>query len=109
MFQLVVHVLKAERRDTADKNEPYLVLHGVDMEGCSVAPLRLWRFSEDDVDQGNTYIIRGLKVGEEVQWDDEQWKWVPRQNGVRALESTVRTALEDVTGVEDIERCFQGW
>ena len=81
----------------------------VDMEGSPVGPLRLWRFSEDEVVEGNTYIIRGLKVGEEVQWDDDQWKWVPRQNGVRALESTVRTALEDVTAVEDIERCFQGW
>lgn len=72
-------------------------------------PLRLWRFEEDDVVQGNRCIIRGLKVGGEVQWDDDKWKWVPRQSGGKTTEVTPWTALEDVTDVEVIERCFHTW
>ena len=76
------------------------------MEGTPVGPLRLWRFNEDDVVQGNTYIIRGLKVVPENRWDDEKWKWVPSANGVNTIECTVRTALEDVTAVDNIMTYF---
>ena len=102
----VLRVLAVEIKATSNTAEPYLILNGVDMEGTPVGPLRLWRFNEDDVVQGNTCIIRGLKVVPENRRDDEKWKWVPSANGVNTIECTVRTALEDVTGVDNIMTYF---
>ena len=76
------------------------------MEGCATGPLRLWRFEEEDLVEGNTYIVRGLKVTADTHWDDQQWKYVPRQDGTKALECTTRAAVEDVTHVDAIAVFF---
>ena len=55
-----------------------------------------------DVVEGNVYIVRGLKVAAETVWDDGKWKYVPRGDGTKKAECKDRTAMEDVTHVEEI-------
>ena len=70
--------------------------------GCSTGPLRMWRFGAGDIEAGQIYIFRGLKVVLEKQWDDAQWKYIPRVDGQKALECVWRTAVEDVSHVAEI-------
>ena len=104
---LVIKVLGVDAKTTADKGEPYLVVTGVDMDNAVVAHLRLWRFEEGDVVEGNAYIMRGLKVAEETIWDDEKWKYVARGDGTKKAECKDRTAVEDVTHIDEIMHFFQ--
>ena len=104
---LVVYVLMVEVKAT-EKGEVYLELHGQDMERQSVSYLRLWRFEEEDVQSGRVYVVRGLKVKMETQWDSQAWKYVPILDGSRGkrIECQLRTAVEDVTHVPSIAGFF---
>ena len=104
---LVIKVLMVEPKTTADKGEPYLVVTGLDTDNASVGYLRLWRFEEGDVVEGNAYIVRGLKVVEETVWDEEKWRYVPRGDGTKKAECKDRTAMEDVTHVDGIMEFFR--
>jgi len=103
---LALRALSVEEKHTADKGDVYLVVHGVDVEGAMVANLRLWRFDNNDIMASSTYILRGLKVVPAKQWDEEQWKYVPRMDGKKELDCTARTAVEDVSHVTDITAFF---
>ena len=46
---LVLRVHMTKEKTTSGKGEPYLVVHGIDMDGCTISPLRLWRFEASDV------------------------------------------------------------
>ena len=104
---LVLQVLMAEEKYTNNSGDPYLEVHGTDIEGAMVASLRLWRYANGDLTEGNTYIIRGLKVMLAKQWDAEQWKYIFRGDGSKTLECTSRTAVEDVSHIEAITAFFQ--
>ena len=104
---LVLRVLMVEEKQTQDKLEPYLVVHGVDMDNIPIPPLRLWRFGPSDVQEGCCYIMRGLKIVLEKYWDDGAWKWLPRMDGQKAVECIYRTAAEDVTHVPGIMAFFK--
>ena len=96
----------AEEKSTQGKGEPFLTVHGVDMEGCPTATLRMWRFGAGDIVAGQIYIFRGLKVVLEKHWDDVQWRYIPRVGGQNAVECVWRTAVGDVSHVPEISAFF---
>ena len=104
---LVVYALSVEAKWTEATSEPFLVVHGKDMDGNRVNPLRLWRFEAGDVDQGSVYIVRGLKVVNDTYWSSESGKYVPRDDGGKTVEATWRTAAENVDNVSSITYYFQ--
>ena len=83
-------------------NEPYLQLMGVDTEGEVVGPLRLWQREEGDIKLGGAYVVRGLKVVNDRAWDSTRSMWIRSADAPKILECSVRTACEDVEGVESI-------
>ena len=103
---LVMRVQSVEMRTTSEKCEPYLVVHGTDMDGRNIGPLRLWRFEEADVKVRKVYIFRGLKVVLETVWSMEEWKYIPRQDKAQTVECTSRTAVENVSRVPSIAQYF---
>ena len=78
------------------------------MDGTYLGPLRMWRFEEEDITAGQTYILRGMRVAVESSWDYELMKYMPRADGKRTVECTSRTAAEDVTHVNAIQAYFSG-
>ena len=83
-------------------NEPYLQLMGVDTEGGVVGPLRLWQREEGDIKIGGAYVVRGLKVVNDRAWDSTRGMWIRSADAPKIIECSVRTACEDVEGVESI-------
>ena len=51
--------------------------------------------------------MRGLKVAEETIWDNEKWKYVARGDGTKKAECKDRTAMEDVTHIDEIMNFFR--
>ena len=82
--------------------EPYLELMGVDTEGSVVGPLRLWQREEGDITSGGAYVVRGLKVVNDRAWDSTRCMWIRSADAPKIIECSVRTACEDVEGVESI-------
>ena len=87
-------------------NEPYLQLMGVDTEGGVVGPLRLWQREEGDIKIGGAYVVRGLKVVNDRAWDSTRGMWIRSADAPKIIECSVRTACEDVEGVESITQYF---
>ena len=77
------------------------------MNGAATGALRFWRHEAGDMLQGGIYIARGLKVVPETSWSDDAWKYVPRDDGAKTVERTYRTAIEDVSNVQDIGQYFR--
>ena len=84
---------------------PYLQVSGWDMDGVDVGPLRLWNHVVGELDVGKIYILRGLKVSTERQWNGE--KYVSNRDGAKKLDSDARTAIEDVSGQPAITSYFE--
>jgi len=103
---LVLRAQAVEERVSDYTGDSYLVVHGIDMDGSMVGPLRLFRFDSDDMDFGRVYIVRGLKVVVDTQWSYEQHQYVPRVDGTKNVECSYRTALEDVSDVDAIMQYF---
>ena len=91
---------------TSTQNEPYLQLMGVDTEGGVVGPLRLWQREEGDIKIGGAYVVRGLKVVNDRAWDSARGMWIRSADAPKIIECSVRTACEDVEGVESITQYF---
>ena len=87
-------------------NEPYLQITGVDTEGDAVGTLRLWQREEGDIKSGGAYVVRGLRVVNDRAWDPTRGIYVRSSDQPKKLECSVRTACEDVEGVESITKCF---
>ena len=68
-------------------------IHGVGMDAAAVGPLRLWRHDEDDIDHGEIYILRGMKVVYGSKYSYEQNKWVHDTSVPMQLECNARTAI----------------
>ena len=77
------------------------------MDAAAVGPLRLWRRDEDDIDHGEIYILRGMKVVYGNIWSYEQDKYVQDTSVPKQLECNARTAIERVTRAEAIELYFR--
>ena len=103
---MVVRPNSVAAKSTSDKGEPYLVVHGKDMSGQPIGPLRLWRHHEGDVEAFSTYIVRGLKVVCETVWSEDLHKYVPRADQTKTVECSFRTAVEDVSHVPSIVSWF---
>jgi len=108
-IDLVLSIVLADERSTQDsRQEKYLSINGADMDNVPVGPVLLWGYAADEVHCGQIYIIRGLKVVAAKSWSYDDWKYVPRTDGARALDCTYRTAVEDVSRVQAITQIF-GW
>ena len=83
----------------------YLQVYGVDMDGVTVGPLRLWNHEEGDVQVQSICILRGLKVAPEKLWNGE--KYVNDRDGAKQLDSDARTAIEDVSHIPEIANYFR--
>ena len=105
---LVLCAHQVEEGETSNTQEPYVTVHGIDMDGVAVGPVRLWRWTEAEASMqvGGVYIIRGLKVMKETVWSDEKWGYVPRDDGAQTVECNFRVAVEDVSGVQAIASYF---
>ena len=105
---LVIHTTQVEARlsneQTADE-QPFLLVHGYDMESVPTGSLRFWRYEDGDIAEGKTYIVRGLKVVDDKWWCDGAG-YVPRGDGSKTVEICWRTAVEDVTHVQQLSRNF---
>ena len=84
------------------QSEPYLQIMGIDTDGGSVGPLRLWQYEEGDINPGDAYILRGLKVVHDRIWDANVRDYVRSANVPKIIECNLRTALEHVQGVQSI-------
>lgn len=105
-IDLVLQCTSVEQNEKSD-GELYASLHGRDMNGVIVGPLRMWRFSATDVHNNNIYIIRGLKVILDRYWCNQSWEWKPCTDGSKRLECNFRTAIEDVTAIDSIAKMFE--
>ena len=94
-FVALVMRAQSVERMLSTKGEPYLVVHGIDMDGKPTGPLRLWRFSPEDVEEGSIYIVRGLKI---VRLSIDHGKY---------LACFYRTAAENVSNVPAIAAWFE--
>ena len=103
---LVLRILCVEEKYTATKGEPFLQVTGLDLDSAPTDNLRFWRYECGDLVEGNIYIVRGLKVALKQQWSDELKRYAPNTQGINTVESTYRTAAEDVTHVEAISSYF---
>ena len=97
-----------EEKYTSTSGDPYLEVHGTDIEGAMVASLRLWRYADGDLTEGRTYIIRGLKVAAGMMGLSDEGRHVPRADKVRAVECSSRIAAEDVSHVAVISEYSEG-
>ena len=103
---LVIHATQVEARlsneQTIDE-QPFLLVHGYDMETVPTGALRFWRYEDGDIAEGKTYIVRGLKVVDDKWWCDGAG-YVPKGDGSKTVEICWRTAVEDVTHVQQLSR-----
>ena len=96
---LVMWVRNVQQKETNGKGEPFLVAYGSGVDEKPVGPLRLWRFEQRDMSTRAIYVITGLKVVAETVWSNEEYRWMPRPDGIQTIECTSRTAVEDVSHV----------
>jgi hypothetical protein len=106
---IVLRITYLDEGETSTTSEAFLTIYGIDMNGITVGPIRLWRWTAADCGMqiGGTYVIRGLRVVKETIWSDEKWGYVPREDGVMTLEHNFRLAVEDVSSVEHITAFFE--
>jgi hypothetical protein len=104
---LVIRISAVEVRTTTEGDE-YLQVHGLDMDGCTVGPLRLWRFNDGDLIHGQIVVLRGMKVVQATTWDHNEWKYVVDWSSANTVECSFRTAAEDVSHVPAVVAFFQG-
>ena len=103
---LVLQVRQAEERETGSTGEAYMQVQGADMDGTIVGPLRFWRHTEEDIEAGQTYIFRGVKVASDTMWSDDTWTYTVRPDGGKTVECKSRTAIEKVSHIDAIMNCF---
>jgi hypothetical protein len=106
IISLVLYVLDAEQSQTQNTAEPFMRVHGLDMDGVSCGPLRFWRTTSEEIEQGLYYIFRGMKVIAETQWCNQANKYIPREDNRKTIEVTFRTAAEDVSHISSITSIF---
>ena len=106
---IVLRITYLEEGETSNTSEPFLCIYGIDMDGITVGPIRLWRWTAADcgMQVGSTCVLRGLRVVKESIWSDEKWAYVPREDGAMTLEHNFRLAVEDVSSVEHITAFFE--
>ena len=102
----VIKVNSAQEYMSSINGEPYLRIHGFDMENNHVWPLFMWRFKEGDLVNNRIYILRGMKVVKETQWCVHSHAWMPFEDARQKIECSFRTAVEDVTDVQTIKEYF---
>ena len=106
---IVLRITYLEEGETSNTAEPFLCIYGIDMDGITVGPIRLWRWTAADcgMQVGSTCVLRGLRVVKESIWSDEKWAYVPREDGAMTLEHNFRIAVEDVSSVEHITAFYE--
>ena len=84
------------------QSEPYLQIMGIDTDGGSVGPLRLWQYEEGDINPGDAYILRGLKVVYDRIWGAARNKYVRTDDLPKTIECNLWTACEHAEGIQSI-------
>ena len=83
----MIHTTQVEARlsneQTADE-QPFLLVHGYDMESVPTGSLRFWRYEDGDIVEGKTYIVCGLKVVDDKWWCDGAG-YVPKGDGSKTV------------------------
>ena len=81
-------------------SEPYLLVHGFDLERIATGSLRFWRHEqkEDSKCFGQLWFIRGMKV-EYSKFSSPDW--------TKVAESCWCTAIEVVTDIAAIQKAFR--
>ena len=105
-IHMVLKITSAEEKTTTT-NESFLWVYGNDMWTERAGPLRMWRFTDQDVKLGMICIIRGLKVAEERVQDPFTGAWYVDPKGGLKLECTPATAVEDVSEHVAISQLYQ--
>ena len=104
---LCFYAMSVQVKYTSGKGEVFLEVYGVDSENTATGALRFWRLTDGDIEDGKIYIARGFKVSAGQSWDETEQKYVPRMDLPKKLECSPRTAIEDVTHVEEIAALFR--
>ncbi len=99
---LAIKALSVEVKHTSATQEPYLEIYGVDLHGESMGALHPWRIEDGDVEQGQCYILRGMKVAMGQGWDEQLGKYVSRADMPKRPECTRRTAVEEATAALEL-------
>ena len=93
---LVVKPYSAEEKYAQNgEGDIFLTVSGHDMDGAVAGPLRLWQFDANDVAEFGVYIIRGMKVVNAMYWSHETSRYEPRADGIKSIECSFRTVVED--------------
>lgn len=108
MVSFPVRVDRIEQKMT-QVDEPYIVLNATDMDNYQTGPLRIWRYSESDVDPtpGRIWMLRGMKVNYASTWDGITRSFVRAMPESLIPEACIHTAIEDVTDVDSIIDLFR--
>ena len=104
----LVLFVKARQEKETTTGDSFLEVFGIDIDGHNIGPIRLWRFGHQDVEARVIYIIRGLKVVIEpgkTEYIRSRGR-VYRRWGVKLLEASWRTAIENVSEVPEINAYF---
>ena len=105
---IALRITQLEESMTNNTGEPYLSIYGTDMDGTTMGPIRLWRWTTEDggMELSGTYVLRGLRVVKETSWSYDKETYAPREDGAMTVECNFRTAVEDVSDVEAIAALF---
>ena len=88
------------------RDDAYLSIEGFDTEGEAVGPLRLWKYEEGDINPGDAYVVRGLKVVHDRVFDDAKQLWTRSNASDMVIECSPRTACENVEDIRSITECL---
>ena len=97
----LVDILIKQASITNEKNtkqEPFVAIEGKDADGKPWNRLRLWQMTKQDigVKNGDSMIVRGLRMQEIGRWNSELRKRVPSGQGLELACVTGLTAVEKV-------------
>ena len=106
IVDFVIQVDSVQEHYTNATGEPYLRITGVDMDGMNVWPVLLWRFTEGELESNRIYILRGMKVAKQTHWCEWSNCYVPYDDNRQKIESSFKTAVEDVTDAESMREYF---
>ena len=107
-FVDMVLFVKAREEKKTTTGDLGLWVYGIDIDGHNIGPIRLWGFGHQDMEARVIYIIRGLKVviePDKIEYIRSSGR-THRRCGVKLLEASWRTAIENVSEVPEINAYF---
>ena len=78
VVNFVFRATGVEERYTAS-GEPFLSVAGVDMDQAPTGTIRMWRWGAGEMEAGQVYIMRGMKVAPLTEWRSDAIKYSANQ------------------------------